>query len=53
MNVHFAFLDDLRASGATNMYGAAPHLEQAFGLSKADARRIVLEWIESRAKQTC
>jgi hypothetical protein len=28
----FQYLDDLRQSGATNMFGAGPYLEGAFGL---------------------
>lgn len=41
------FLDDLRESGVTNMYGAGPYLTEEFGLSRADARTVVLEWMRT------
>lgn len=44
---YFDYLDALRESGVTNMWGAAPYLVQAFGLSRQDARDILLEWIDS------
>lgn len=40
-------LDDLRASGAVNMFGAAPHLQAVFGLSVAVARKVLAYWIGS------
>ena len=45
--VYFDYLDDLRGSGITNMFGAAPYLEQEFGVSKAGARTILKQWMES------
>ena len=44
---YFDFLMDLRDSGVTNMFGAAPYLVEVFGLSKQEARQILLEWFES------
>lgn len=44
---YFEFLDALRESGATNMWGAAPYLVEAFGLSRQEARDIFLEWIDT------
>lgn len=44
---HYDFLMDLRESGVTNMFGAAPYLEGAFGLSRNDARAVLVEWMES------
>lgn len=44
---HLDYLDALRASGAVNMFGAAPHLAKAFGLSKADASTILVYWMET------
>lgn len=43
----FKFLDELRNSGATNMFGAAPHLAEAFGLDKGESRKILKEWMET------
>jgi len=34
----FTYLDNLRESGVTNMFGAAPYIVQAFGFGKDDAR---------------
>lgn len=42
---HERFLDSLRSSGKVNMFGAAPHLEEAFGLSAAKARRFLAFWM--------
>ena len=44
---YFAYLNALRESGAINMFGAAPYLQEAFSLSRAEARDIVLKWMES------
>jgi hypothetical protein len=46
MNEYFSFLDRLRASGTVNMFGAAPVLQEFFDLSRADARKILLEWMK-------
>ena len=43
----FLFLDRLRDSGRINMFGAAPYLEKAFGLSKKEAREVLLQWMKS------
>lgn len=43
---YFEYLDGLRASGATNMYGAVPWLQGAFvGLTKDQARAILKDWM--------
>ena len=44
---HYDYLIELRDSGVTNMWGAAPYLEQRFDLSEQDAKDILLEWIDS------
>jgi hypothetical protein len=44
---HLRFLDQLRESGATNMFGAAPYLVEMYGLSKADARAVLTHWMET------
>jgi len=43
----FEFLDDLRISGEVNMFGSGPFVSEAFGLSKHEARSLVLEWMET------
>lgn len=45
---HKEFLDELRESGETNMFGAAPYLREEFpDLSKQEARDIVAEWMRT------
>jgi len=44
---HLEFLDDLRESGVTNMFGASPYLEREFGLERNDAKQVLTYWIES------
>ena len=41
------YLDDLRESGETNMYGATPYLMGDFCLEKREAMAILREWFES------
>lgn len=44
---HSDYLNDLRNSGVTNMFGAGPYLEAHFGITRKEARTILLEWIAS------
>ena len=44
---YFRFLTVLRDSGKTNMFGAAPYLQQVFDLSKSEARKVLAEWMKS------
>jgi hypothetical protein len=46
-NEHYDYLIALRDSGETNMWGAAPYLQNEFGLTYADAKDILIEWIKS------
>jgi hypothetical protein len=41
----FEFLNRLRESGETNMFGASPYLACAFSLPKREASKILQEWI--------
>ena len=41
---HLLYLDSLRESGVTNMYGAPAYLQQAFDISQADAIEIWVYW---------
>jgi hypothetical protein len=44
---HLLYLDDLRESGVTNMFGAARYLENAFPLlSLASAGKILAYWMK-------
>lgn len=44
---HLDYLDDLRESGVTNMFGAAPHLELAFDLELSTARAYLSYWMRT------
>jgi len=46
-DLYFKFLNDLRDSGKTNMFGAAPYLQSAFDLEKREAREILTRWMKS------
>lgn len=46
-DVHLEYLDELRESGTTNMFGARPYLMRNFGLSGADAAVILTYWQET------
>ncbi len=45
---HLEYLDELRESGVTNMFGARPYLLRDFPeLSQEQARKILLFWMET------
>lgn len=44
-NKYWLYLEELRRSGETNMYGAAPYLVRAFGVSHKEAVSILAEWM--------
>lgn len=41
------YLDDLRESGATNMFGAGKYVEDEFGVDRGTAKAFVLYWMET------
>ena len=41
------YLDNLRDSGITNMYGAAPYLAGSFGIDKSKARDVLAYWMKT------
>ena len=47
---YFCYLFDLQQSGRTNMFGAAPFLEDAFDLDKKKAKEILIYWMENYDK---
>ena len=47
VNDCWVYLERLRRSGITNMYGAAPYLASAFGLSYDDAKKILADWMRN------
>lgn len=42
----FEYLDELRESGQTNMFGAGPYVQRRFGLDRNEARAVVLAWMK-------
>ena len=46
-NEYWIYLENLRRSGVTNMFGAAPYLEQVFGISRQEARDILADWMKN------
>ena len=45
---HLEFLDELRESGVTNMFGAGSYIEEAFPeLSESQARKVLIYWMSS------
>jgi hypothetical protein len=49
-NEVFLYLEELRASGVTNMWGATPYLERHFELDKKTAKEWLLKWMKSYNK---
>jgi hypothetical protein len=41
------FLDDLRLSGKTNMYEASPYVQKKFNITKYEANRFLIKWMET------
>ena len=41
------YLDELRESGDTNMWGAAPWVATEFGLDRAEAKAVTIYWMDT------
>jgi hypothetical protein len=39
------YLNDLRESGVTNMFGAVPFIQQKFNLDRKESTRILSVWM--------
>tara|TARA_S200000501_G_scaffold132147_1_gene124908 strand:+ start:3535 stop:3708 length:174 start_codon:yes stop_codon:yes gene_type:complete len=46
----FAFLDNLRESGITNMFGATPYLVDEFDIDKKAAAVLLMAWMQQYGK---
>jgi len=44
---HKEFLNELRESGITNMFGAAPYIVDRFNVDRTKAKEILKDWMES------
>jgi len=47
----FLYLDELRESGVTNMFGAGPYLQVQFDVKRAEAMTLLSEWMETFSKR--
>lgn len=43
----FEFLDELRMSGVTNMYGAGPYLQKEFPVDRQESSAVVQAWMKT------
>lgn len=41
------YLDDLRESGVTNMYGAGEYLQDEFELGRREANQVLSHWMKT------
>lgn len=48
---HLVFLDELRESGTTNMFGAASYVKDEFDLTPQDARLIHAYWMKTFGRE--
>lgn len=46
-NKYWIFLENLRRSGVTNMFGSASYVVDEFGVSHNEAVKIVCNWMEN------
>jgi hypothetical protein len=44
---YYQYLEVLRESGVTNMFGASTYLVEDFGLKSREARKILVSWMEN------
>lgn len=41
------FLDVVRSSAVTNMYGAGPYIEEHFNVDRRQAKGFLMEWMRT------
>ena len=44
---YYVYLEELRQSGVTNMFGASSYLRKDFGLGRREAIKILSSWMEN------
>jgi hypothetical protein len=47
MEQYYNYLNELRDSGKTNMFGASSYLQDEFDLSRYEAKDILMSWMKS------
>lgn len=50
-NKYWIFLEELRKSGVTNMFGAVPYLIDEFDLDRDEAAKILKDWMDNYNKE--
>lgn len=45
----YDYLEELRQSGVTNMFGAGPYLAEEFGIPEKQARKILSDWMDGHS----
>lgn len=50
-NKVFKYLDALRDSGVTNMFGSPAYVRKVFAVSNAESIKLVAEWMENYDKR--
>jgi hypothetical protein len=46
MRKEFLYLNRLRESGQTNMWGAAPYLTIQFDITAREAKQVLMDWMQ-------
>ena len=46
-NKYWIFLEELRKSGVTNMFGAVPYLVEEFNIPYDEATAILTDWMNN------
>ena len=44
---YYKYLEELRQSGVTNMWGGGAYLQEEFGMSSKDATQILISWMKN------
>jgi len=48
---HLEYLDRLKESGVTNMFGAGEYIEEEFNLSRKEAKEVLVYWMRTSGKE--
>ncbi len=51
--IHFKYLDNLRSSGVTNMFGGGQYLTDEFDIGLRDAFKILSKWMKTFEQRGC
>lgn len=46
-NKYWIYLEWLRRTGITNIYGASPYLQNEFNLDAKEAKQILVSWMQN------